>query len=99
MLKNARRRAKDCGVPFSITEADCIVPAVCPILGIPLFRGKGQNGFSDNSPSLDRIIPELGYVPGNVCVISYRANRIKSDASRAELHAIADYIDRHTQVL
>lgn len=43
--------------------------------------------------SLDRIVPSLGYVPGNVAVISHRANRIKSDATADELRAVADWLD------
>jgi hypothetical protein len=46
----------------------------------------------DNQPSLDRVIPALGYVPGNVRVISFRANRLKQDATAEEVAAILDYI-------
>ena len=42
----------------------------------------------DNSPNLDRIFPKKGYVPGNVRVISQRANRIKSDATVEEMRAV-----------
>lgn len=38
-----------------------------------------------SSPSLDRIDNRMGYVPGNVWVISWKANRMKSDASMEEL--------------
>lgn len=52
-------------------------------LNIPL---QFQNGkVEDNSPSLDKIIPELGYVKNNVWVVSIRANRLKSDSSYDEL--------------
>lgn len=66
-----------------------MIPSHCPILGIPLFKGK--SGGEANSPSLDRIEPELGYVPGNIVVISNRANRLKSDATIDELRAIASF--------
>jgi hypothetical protein len=46
---------------------------------------------------LDRVIPELGYVPGNVAVISLRANTMKQDATAAELRVLADWIDNHTR--
>jgi hypothetical protein len=88
-LTDARKRAKQAGVPFSITVNNVPpVPAVCPILGVPLERGGDRN----SAPSLDRIKPELGYVPGNVAWISFRANRIKNDATLAELEAAARWL-------
>jgi hypothetical protein len=47
-----------------------------------------QNDFS---PSIDRIIPSLGYVRGNVVIVSMRANRIKTDATDAELRRVAKF--------
>lgn len=49
---------------------------------------------SANSPSLDRIVPALGYAPGNIHWISYRANAIKSNATPDELHKVADYMEK-----
>ena len=91
MLKNARVRARRAGVPFTITVNDIVIPTHCPILGIPLFQKMGKQGGGDHSPSLDKVRPELGYVAGNVIVISNRANRIKSDASIQELRDIASF--------
>lgn len=51
----------------------------------------GTKGGGANSPSLDRIEPDLGYVAGNAIVISNRANRLKSDATIDELRAIASF--------
>lgn len=91
MFNNARIRARKAGVPFTITTDDIHVPTNCPVLGIPLFKRTGKRGGGENSPSLDRIRPELGYVPGNIIVISNRANRLKSDASVKELRDIASF--------
>lgn len=91
MLSNARQRARKAGVPFGITAADIVVPSHCPVLGIPLVRHLGKKGGGDSSPSLDRIKPELGYVRGNIIVVSRRANRIKTDATPEELEAVADF--------
>ena len=66
---------------------------MCPVLGIPLVIGEGA--CSDNSPSIDRIIPELGYVKGNIKVISRRANRIKNDATPDELFKVWQYALNH----
>lgn len=89
MVRNARHRADAEGLPFAITKADITIPSHCPILGIPLFRG--PRGGRDHSPSLDKVRPELGYVPGNVIVISNRANRLKADATIKELRDIASF--------
>ena len=44
-----------------------------------------MGGCTDTRPELDRIIPEKGYVKGNVAWISGKANRIKSDYTKQEL--------------
>ncbi len=90
MFTHAKSRAKLCGVPFDLIPEDISIPATCPVLGIPLSRGAGK--LHDGSPTLDRFIPELGYVRGNVCVVSHRANRIKNDASLLELEAVAKWM-------
>ena len=58
------------------------------LLGIPIEIGN-KGIWKDNSPSIDRKIPSLGYMKGNIWVISYRANRIKNDATVEELELLA----------
>ena len=91
MLADSRKRAKRLGLPNTITRADIVIPDICPVFGIPLFISSGQP--TDNSPSLDRVNPKLGYVPGNIAVISMRANRIKDQGTATEHRMIADWID------
>lgn len=86
----AKTRAAKRNIPFTISIDDIIIPDVCPVLGIPLFLGDGRLG--PNSPSLDRVVPVLGYVPGNICVISNRANVIKNDGTAEEHEAIAAWM-------
>lgn len=88
----AKSRAKKKGLEFTILLEDVAIPAVCPVLGIPISRGtRGDHGYS---PSLDRIDSSKGYVPGNVMVISWRANIVKSDAEAWEVQKVADYMFR-----
>lgn len=87
MVKRAQYRAQKKGIPFDITTDDIVIPEVCPVFGTKLIVGEGQ-GPSDDSPSLDRKIPELGYVKGNVIVISNKANRIKADASVIDIEKV-----------
>lgn len=89
MWHNARSRAGAHGVPFTLKLEDVPpVPESCPVLGIPLKRNS-KRGPSDSSPSLDRIVPERGYTPDNVRIISNKANRLRSDASAFELLRVA----------
>lgn len=84
----ARARSKINGLGFSISREtiDCV--DVCPILGLTLDYTKGTK--KPNSPSLDRIDSTLGYVAGNVRVISWRANALKSNGTPEELIAIGE---------
>jgi len=90
LLHGARVRSRKYNIPFAITLDDIIIPEYCPILNIKLEINTG--GYKDNSPSLDRTIPELGYIPGNVMVISMRANMIKNNATVEELGKIYHYL-------
>lgn len=84
LWKSARSRANERGIDFSIAVSDVVIPDVCPILGIVINRDE-RGRMQASSPSLDRIDNSAGYVPGNVWVISWKANRIKSDASIEDL--------------
>jgi hypothetical protein len=86
MWRSAKMRAKRKNIPFSIDVEDIAIPETCPVLGISLSRAGGKPGH--RSPSLDRIVPEVGYVRGNVRVISHRANTLKLNATVSELEAI-----------
>lgn len=92
MLQRAKARAVSSGIPFSITRSDISIPEFCPVLGIRL-DWHDKRGGSPNSPSLDRIIPSLGYIPGNVQCISKRANCIKSDATADEIRRVLHWIE------
>lgn len=85
ILNAARQRARKKNIPFNLTLEDINIPTTCPILGIVLKSNRGgRPGMFPDSPSLDRIKPELGYVKGNVRVISNRANHLKSNATLEE---------------
>lgn len=91
LLKNARVRAKQKQIPFDIILEDIIIPEYCPVF--PTIKlDKENTETQDNSPSLDRIIPKLGYVKGNICVISHRANSVKSYGTAEEHDQVAEYI-------
>lgn len=92
LLSSARDRARKRGIPFSLTVEDIVIPTHCPILNIPLTRNLGAHGGTSSSASVDRIIPELGYVRGNIQVISLLANNMKSSASVEQLKQFAKWV-------
>lgn len=96
LLVVAKARAKKNNIPFNIEQSDIIIPEFCPLLGIRLENcaGKLKRGekIPDSCPSLDRLVPNLGYTKGNVWVISLRANKLKNDASLEELEKIVSVL-------
>ena len=96
MWRIAKYRAPKLGLDFNIEVLDVVVPDVCPVLGTPLKVSVGGKR-SDCTPSLDRVNNSMGYVKGNVRVISLRANKLKSDATLAELESLVRYMKEHPQ--
>jgi hypothetical protein len=84
LLYAARSRARQFGIQIDIDIEDIVIPSHCPVLGIEI----STSGNKNNSPSLDKIIPELGYTKGNVRVISWRANWIKNNATAEEIEKL-----------
>ena len=95
-FNGARKRARARDLPFSITEEylESIWTGVCPVFQVRLevpLHGAGHT-VTTTRPSLDRLVPDKGYVPGNVIWISFRANTIKSDANSEEVQAVATWL-------
>ena len=63
-----------------LLQEDIIIPDVCPIMGTKFDRADKKT-----APSIDRIVPSLGYIKGNVQVISTLANQMKWNSTREEL--------------
>jgi hypothetical protein len=91
MLAAARSRAKRKNLPFTIDIGDFDIPTHCPVLGIKLGFREGKSGPCNSSPTLDRIHNHLGYIRGNVEVISWRANHLKSNGTLDELRKMVKY--------
>ncbi len=60
------------------------------------YNWSGEHLRDDAKATIDKVIPELGYVPGNVYVISWRANKLKSNMNLTELQQIMNYIKEKT---
>lgn len=91
LYQNAKSRAKKAGLEFTIEKSDIIIPEKCPVFGVPLELVYGE-GTKNNKPSLDRIDSSKGYVKGNVQVISWRANNLKSDGTLEEFIKLVEFM-------
>lgn len=88
-FRRCKYRAADKSVPFEMKSSDLLdsstgeLPIFCPIF--PHIRLDYASGPDRRCwASVDRIVPELGYVTGNVAVISFVANLWKNDGSNPE---------------
>ena len=94
-LRAAKCRCQATGVEFDLSVEDLMpLPLKCPVLGIKLDWFVDGRGGSDFSPSIDRLDPNQGYVPGNVEIISNRANRIKNDARLEEVKKLVLWMEQ-----
>lgn len=88
MLESAKHRASIKGLDFSIDEShlgNWRNINHCPVFPLIELQWKNTKKNQDSSPSIDRIDNNLGYIPGNVRIISWRANRAKRDLTKIEL--------------
>lgn len=96
-LAKARTRGRRLGLSGTVSLRDLLpLPTVCPLLGLPLHYGP------ENVPgkaTFDRIDPTRGYEPGNVWIVSARANTIKNNASLAELKTLVANLEFHVRLV
>ena len=90
-LTSIKSRSKERNLEFNITleYLESIYPddSLCPLLNIPLDWNSPPKHPS--TPSIDRIDNSKGYIKGNVQWVSWRANRLMSDATPDELLMVA----------
>ena len=104
-LKAIKMKAKRRGIPFDISVADLDMPKLCPVFGVEIFYDKRKLLMDGGSirnhpqiPSIDRLIPELGYVKGNVFVMSLKANIVKNNGTAEEHEKIAAFMRKNIMV-
>lgn len=95
LLVKAKSRARLQGLDFALTPTDFpVLPTHCPILGLELKYIQAKAKMGDPCiATLDKLDSSKGYVVGNVAIVSLRANRLKSDASLAELKMLASWLE------
>lgn len=95
----AKNRAKKKGIPFdkNLCESDLSESMTCPCCNRTM---KVESKQAENaSPTVDKIIPELGYIKGNIIALCYRCNRLKSDATPEELEMIAKFMREQIKIV
>lgn len=100
LYRGAKTRAKGRGLEFDIEVSDIVIPRFCPVFPhIELRTYEGSRGWQHhpNSPTIDRIDSAKGYVKGNVRVISWRANTLKSNATPEESILLGQDAERITK--
>lgn len=96
MCKSAKERANRKGIPFNITVDDIVEligDGVCPVLGI--HYNLSSHRITDESASLDRFVPSLGYIKCNCAVMSQLANAIKRNATSEQVRRVADWMAKN----
>jgi len=91
LYNRLKSSAKKRNIPFTLTLTELnnlTFPISCPILNIPL---NSNNKQSDNSYSIDRIDSDKGYEIDNIIVVSWKANRLKNNATKEEMEKIAEF--------
>lgn len=97
MYYRIKAHAKLRKIKFNLEKKDIPeIPKHCPVfrwVELHTHYGEGRKFFAD-SPSVDRIYNERGYVKGNIRIISWWANMLKGHASLKEYRAIVEDAER-----
>lgn len=94
-FRQRKNQAIKKGIPFTVELDDLEQPEYCPVLGLKLnYAWGGKNGKATDpcKATIDKLDPSKGYVPGNIFIISWRANKLKSDMTLNELEKILTYM-------
>lgn len=94
LLNSCKQRAGKKRIPFSLdhTWASKAWTGKCAITGIPFEIGLRRAGPKNRSPSIDRIKPELGYVPSNCRFVLACVNNFKHVDSDEKMYEVAKAI-------
>lgn len=91
-LSAAKCRANRQGVPFDLTYDTC--PEItdnCTKCGVRYKGGEGKLAMT--SRTLDKIIPEKGYVPNNVMWLCFRCNKQKSNLTLEDFRGWVEFLE------
>lgn len=89
-------RAKQKNLPFDLTAKylENLWTGKCAVFGTVLRLPYSTNRQVPDKATVDKVIPERGYVMGNVCWVSNKANIIKSYGTIEEHKLIVRYMKK-----
>ncbi|GMI45557.1 hypothetical protein TrCOL_g7778 [Triparma columacea] len=100
LQRHRAMRVKDSAVgefDLTIMKIKALVDAtpICPVTRLPLrfVVGDGNGKHHPQSPTIDKLVPSLGYVDGNCAILSHRGNQLKSDHTRATYNNLGAYLE------
>jgi hypothetical protein len=96
LLRTAEARAKRKKVPFLLDAAWAAAryTGFCELTGLPFSLAARGSGPTRLSPSIDRIVPSVGYTPDNCRFVLWQVNAFKYDGTDAEMLVLAQAIVR-----
>lgn len=97
MLNSAKYRARQRCLNFNLTMdfLMSIASDNCPVDGLPMDWSVDENKRLQpmpRTPSIDKIVPSLGYVQGNVQIICWQYNSWKRDMSIHDMRILLSYL-------
>ena len=90
ILTPVKIRAKNAGLPFDLTKewAEARYTGRCELSGIPFEYNSERHWDRTFSLSVDRIIPELGYIQSNCRFILCSINMLKGNATDEDIKIV-----------
>lgn len=100
LIRGAKSRSKASNMPFNLSDAwaknrwnGC-----CELTGIPFTIGMRDRKIMF-APSIDKIIPELGYVQTNCRIILHCLNLFKFNGTDDQMYQVAEQLLAHRRIL
>lgn len=91
---NAKFRARALDVRYAEEDMNELLESFVDNKSCPCCGEIMGVGIKNKWPSVDRIVSSKGYVKGNIEIICYNCNFLKSRSTLRELKNIVDYIER-----
>jgi len=91
LIRSALKRSQAKRVPFALTPewGEATWTGKCALTGLDFVLGQKGSGPKAFSPSIDRIKPELGYVPENCRFVLWAINAFKAEGDDATMFHLA----------